>query len=1176
MISAFAASADSFWNRLQPDQTVARFRVVNLYEGAGGEVTGGRFVSEKFGFVVDLLGIESVPQAFFWIRTPPTSDKGEPHTCEHLLLGKGNRGRYVSVLEDVSLGSSSAYTGQLRTCYHFNTLAGEDTFCRLFEAKLMALLHPDFTDEEIRREVCHVGVETDPATGELFLEEKGTVYTEMVSSFEKPWYYHSSAMWDLVYGDGHQISNVSGGSPDGLRALTADDLRRFHRETHQLDNMGTIVALPSTIHPQSFLQWLDGALDRCQAAPAQPGARAIGSYELPPGRPKPVGTVRMVSFPTDDPDDPGSVHYCWPGQLELDGFDRFLLGLFVDALASGHSSRLYKLFVDSTTRSVDLGVKEVWGWTPDYPGSPVWIGLDGLDPQSVTHQTVEESRALILQEIDRICRFEDGSEELLAFNRDVLSRLARDHKACREHLDSPPMFGHRGGPAGWWVSHLEILERVDGFRKSLVLKDYHRHASEMLESGSNVWTALVNRWRLRDTPPYAVGSAPDPALLENMRRDKQARLEACATSLCARYGTASAQEAIARYQEEFDSATAELDAVASGVELPSFTLDPPSTLDDHLNYEVGSLPGGVPLVASTFPHMTSSTIGVAFRLDVVPESLLVYVPLLPDVLTSVGVIKDGDVVRYDEMEKRLREEVLRYGARFDHGYDARRIELILEGTGGDAKELRNVLEWMQASLYSPNLGSGNLSRINDVIEQRLLSLRNTTRHAEEAWVDGPTEGYRFQANPLFLTTGCFLTVTHQMQRLRFLFADAGGEAEGAEITAFLDSLGVRGARRDREALEALLASAEWAVGDGRSADADNGFSAISHTDTGRCNAKLIVTALKASMGDIPDASLEEDWQYLCGQIKADLLRPPSEALAGMRDVLDLLLRSDNARMYLVSNAQDRVATLGHIEHLVRLLDAQHVSQRQPYDGRRRIVERLRERELGADDPLYVGLVHEGTSNGVLLHSAKYAAAPYDTSNAAVLDYLSGRLLGGGGPQSLFMKTWSAGLAYSNGFSVDEARGRVSYYAERCPDVAQTMSFVVNELRRADDAPELADYAVAQAFRRTRAAARYESRGRAMAADLVDGCTPERVAAFRSRILEIRDAKGLYENLRARMEQVYGRVLVGYGPPLSESAEGCFFLIGPESQFRSYEAYVAASEGSQPVYRLYPRDFWLVP
>ena len=65
-----------------------------------------------------------MPQAFIWVNSYPTSDMGEPHTQEHLLLGKGNKGRAVAGQQVMSLVRSSAFTMQERTCYHFNTSAG--------------------------------------------------------------------------------------------------------------------------------------------------------------------------------------------------------------------------------------------------------------------------------------------------------------------------------------------------------------------------------------------------------------------------------------------------------------------------------------------------------------------------------------------------------------------------------------------------------------------------------------------------------------------------------------------------------------------------------------------------------------------------------------------------------------------------------------------------------------------------------------------------------------------------------------------------------------------------------------------------------------------------------------------------------------------------------------------
>ncbi len=68
---------------------------------------------------------------------------------------------------------------------------------------------------------------------------------------------------------------------------------------------------------------------------------------------------------------------------------------------------------------------------------------------------------------------------------------------------------------------------------------------------------------------------------------------------------------------------------------------------------------------------------------------------------------------------------------------------------------------------------------------------------------------------------------------------------------------------------------------------------------------------------------------------------------------------------------------------------------------------------------------------------------------------------------------------------------------------------------------------------------------------------------------------LFEELKSRMEMTYGQVLIGYGPQLSDSENGNFFLIGPESQFESLENYIESTEGKETVYRLYPRDYWLL-
>jgi len=255
------------------------------------------------------------------------------------------------------------------------------------------------------------------------------------------------------------------------------------------------------------------------------------------------------------------------------------------------------------------------------------------------------------------------------------------------------------------------------------------------------------------------------------------------------------------------------------------------------------------------------------------------------------------------------------------------------------------------------------------------------------------------------------------------------------------------------------------------------------------------------------------------------------------------------------------------------LDSQNKSVRIKYAEDPRVIEKLESREGDIKTPVYVGLVNNNTNNGVMMFTASNAES-LDTSTESVLRYLAGNLYGGGGGHGLFMKTWAAGLAYSNGYGMGFLSGNASYYAERCPDIAETMRFVVEILRNAQKDPRLGDYAIAQAFRMSRAPSQYESRGASMAEDIEDGYLPDKVRAYREKVMELRSNKDLIDKLYEKMPDAYGSVLIGYGKPLSESKGASFFIIGPDKQFQLLEDYVGKVESPQKVYKLYPRDFWL--
>ncbi|MFH0765138.1 MAG: insulinase family protein, partial [Calditrichota bacterium] len=883
----------------------------------------------------------------------------------------------------------------------------------------------------------------------------------------------------------------------------------------------------------------------------------MSAFDFPPPQPQaPPGTTIITGYPSEDPDDNSEILLSWPAQLNLTPQDKILLDLFLGSFANGQTSRLYNRLIDSQTRGLETGADWVGASVSDYLGNPIRVNLEGVDSRRLSEGLIDSLRQIIHQELETIIHWENDNTELKQFNADALSRLEAQQKWLGQFLNKPPMFGFRDGYAGAWFNILERLEKIGGFQRSLVLKDELNHLREQLQNGGNIWREPIAKWKLLEVQPYAAAIKPDPSLVQKAVLDKEQRLTNKVNELEKLYGTSSKQKAIASYKQEFDAATVELES-RPGLPLPGFVQDPPLTLDHLLHFETLDLPGGVPLVASNFDNMTSSTLGLAFDLRVLPESLWVYIPLLPAVLSEIGVIKAGDTISFSEMELRLRQETLSYAAYYSANPITGRVELVLRGSAAGEAELHNLLGWMEASLHSPLLETDNLPHLIDRVDRASNWTRNRMKGSEEDWVDSPAEAWRHQDDARFMATNCFLTQAHYLQRLRWRLTDGGEEINQAQWDQFFRYLEKAGKSGNRKKILKKLDDA----------------SHLPKIEFARRIAEQIKDDLRASLSDIPDESLTGDWFFLCRQIKSDLHAKPERALAEMKQALGQILRTGGMRAFIISNPHDRAAVAEELNRLVSSLPAGKPRAIYIPSPVQNIKQRLLERNPKAAHPVYVGLVNPDTRNGVLIFSAK-DSSPWDTSRSALLNTLSGNLFAGGGSHSLFTRTWEAGLAYSNGFRYRSYSGWMQYYAERCPDVAETMRFVVDVLRASLRDSSLVEYAVALCFGLDRSASPDEQRGESMAADLADGFTPDRVAAFRRAVLALRNEPGLWEELLGRMEKVYGMVLIGYGPDLDQVWGGSYFSIGPDSQFIKLERLIASAERPQPVFRLYPRDFWL--
>ncbi|NQV13820.1 hypothetical protein HQ531_00070 [bacterium] len=1133
------------------NERIADFSVEALYETGSEEVLGARFRHISSGFVLDFLRIQSVPQAFMWVNTHPVSDQGEPHTLEHLLLGKGNQGRYVASLENMSLGNSSAFTMQLRTCYHFNTAAGSEVFFNLFEAKLNAMLNPNFSDEEIRREVRNMGISADPVSEELFLEEKGTVYNEMVSSFDRPYSDLYFKLNKAMYGDKHPVSYSAGGFPANIRTMIPEDIRKFHSDTHHLNNMGCVVAIPDELDLQTCLDKFSTILASVEKE-VLPGLHPDDvNSNLPLPEILEPGKLLHTSFPNENPDEPGVLLFSWPASLSLSPEDGLLLDLFLQNLGRGQTSNLYKKFIDTKTRVIETGSTGTYAYRSDDIGSPVLVGLQNISRESGSPVMMDSIRSIIIKEIKDIADFADGSPELLSFNERIQGRILETRKFLDDFLNSPPRFGYRSIGSNW-MDHLTDLHRQGGFRRSLVLKSRLEQAEIIAASSKNHWSKMIEDWQLLTQIPYGISTLPDPAYQDNARNERTARIKEFTLKLQQKYNTKSEAQALEQYQKEYAANTDQMEQDAGKIDMPGFIDNPPLSLDETLQYTVESMPGGGRMVYSRFDNLSGATVGLAFNMYVVPESELLYAPILPLLLTQIGTEINGEKLTFEEMQEKQRREILRLDVHFDSNIKTERVELVVEGAGSNLSETQRALEWMEAVITAPDISISNLSRINDVIDQALANSRNRIRGSEESWVNNPADAFRTQHNPLYLSASSFLTQSHAFQRIRWQLKTANAE-ELMAFHAWVESTSVLGAR-GRLYLEKWL-------------EEDNNAEGGSHD--------LIRSAIKdlgSALSDIPDENLAQDWKVFCQQLESDLTLSPDIVLERLQEQLALITHQDNARGYLISNAEHHDNLSPLLNSLCARLNAAPSNQ-YTYDNELNINRRLMDRYPDLKSARFVGFVNNNSSSGVHINNAPLTDVE-DVDKEQLLNFLSAKLYGGGGAHSMFMKTWGAGLAYSNGLGSNERGGYVSYYAERCPDLAQTMQFVINELEDAAYDSSLGEYAVAQAFSRNRSGGRFEDRGRAMAADLADGLTPEKVAAFRKRIIELGKQDDLYELLRERMENTYGKILPGYGPLGMDTPGATYFHIAPERLLDSYEKYLRSVEGDVQLIRLYPRDFWL--
>ncbi len=1115
---------------LKQGQVIGSYTAQAVYLDPAGKPKGARFKHER-GTVVDVLFFDSVPQVSVSFRAPPDDERGAPHTMEHLLFGKGAAGRRLKTLMPMRMGQHTAGTESDQTYFQFSSAAGPAEFYELLNVFLDSLVRPDFTDEEIRREVAHtVAVEE---SGRLKLEEAGTVYTEMVSRMEQP----ASILWDqigrMLYGPHHPLARNQGGEPDEIWKLSPTDIRAFHAAHYHLNaGMKIVAALPTDWSAADFLARLDETMRR-----VEPQASILVPAGLPPFEPLAERAIRIGSFPSQDLSTPQNVIMGWPPVRTLGVEDKVRLDLALDLLAADQSFLSRDILDEGASKFAPGGASMSLG-AQALPASYVWLQVSGLPISSLTLKRLGLLRDVVEERVLWMHDLRPGSPSLAELAEKARSRIRSRRRAGLKSMEGPPRFGERSSDAAWQRS-LDQLAVEPGFAKPLGEDAALDGLLKEVEASRNPWAAALERAGMLQ-PPYVSAVLPDASLLERQKQRKDERLQVRAREFMSAYGLPEPQ-ALERYRTEVASGTAAIDALERAEPRPSFLREPPLELD-RIDWSEGHLPSGPRLVSTRF-ETPFTHISVAFDLSGVAEKDRELLPILASAIRGVGVVTaSGEKLDAWKSYEKVLADI--QGAEVNVSADTRgdRAELAFTAHASSAAEIAGAIGWLENYILRPDLSVQSREGLKSSLVGMIQSRRTVFQGDEESWVDNAAAAYRYQDRPLYMHTSSPFTVLRDLNRLRWRLE----EPSLAEFTVI---------RATAAAALAAVDGADRATALKRLNNVNGEFGEY----------------LRWELSHMPDDSWRRDLRRLIADYLDDLGRS-QETIRRLQALISQILVRAGARVHVNGTARN-------IELAARQVDALLVrlpqgKRSEPPRRHSLVLDRLRERFPGILRPVHVALVNDSGKTGAISVSAPgsdYRARRRED----LLDALALGVLAGGGGHSLYMRTWSAGLAYGNGISQSFSTGKALYYADKCPDPVQTLRFVDDIASSFDlDNPSLLEYSLADAFDGYRASQDISTRGTALADDLEVGDRPEVVHAFKTALLRLAREPGTLAAVRARFHQALGRVLVGLpGGRVSSSPAAAAFFVGPETLIGRYETFVRERGEATRVIRLYPRDFW---
>src|SRR5947209_337547 len=1148
LVKADTVSQQNHLSRLKLGQVTAGFRIEHLYIDERGQAIGAKFVHVRTSAPIFLLQTETVPKAFIWVDTPDRSDLGGPHALEHLLAGKGTRGRYVTLLTEMRLSETRAGTARDFTFYSFSSGTGLEGFFEQLHAWLNALFRADFSDAEAERELYHFGVSVDSAN-QLALVEQGSVYDENQPDQSAEAYYFE--LNKRLLGSSNPFAWDIRGNPDSMRDVSPQDIRRFYQEHYRLGpTTGFIFTLNPRERVPDFLERISREFD----AFAVPSAANQSSSDSDPKYPIQSSDDRSIGiypFPSGTETNAAAIRFGWRPLKTESTTQLKLLQLLFQGLAADQSSLLYKALVDSKAREFDSGARKVdydvfLYNSPRYPFEQ--IEVSGIPGNRMSVEQIEKIRNVILDNIRQLSDYPDQSSALRSFNDLILSHAKSRRRTEIIWIKTPPQFGIDLSME--WKQHLNALEMDRSFTLSLAEEPTWNSVELELHSGKNIWRELISTFHLLDTP-VATASKPSPEVMRSFEAARQQRIQAKIAFLRQHYHVSTDQEALANFKAEETVKTREIDAIQSKVPRPRFANNPPLTPDDDIHYKQFQLEG-VPVVASLFDRPPTIDIGLSFDLHNVPRKYYKYLPILPRCFDSIGLHYGEQVVSYSELLKQIQEKTLNWSVGYDENAASGRADLVFRTSAADTRDFKIVLNLLGDILHHSACDLSSVERLRDLVNQR-LAVDESFKNDEFRMLQNTAYSFLNQRDPLFQAVYSTFTRSHWDERLKWKLHDPVDAHRINELKRFATNL-----LSQAPEISAAEISRQLERSDPTSLQ------------------KELLEYWQRNISSFPDGELTRGLQQLTSEVQEDLIKGPKQTVSEIQELQTIVL-SRNALYIDLTTDQEALHTIE--DELIPFVKTLPVV---PFQGEKQtrtstnypIMKRISERYgvSNIDFPWYVGLLSPNAVNGDLLFYAALSGYA-DLDRPSLIKILSSKIFAENGPQSFFIKTREVGLAYAIWLTSSPEFKLLWDYADRSPDIPQLITLlnaVAEDTSNLNDSFIL-DYALRQTFSVPRTVYTPSVRGIAIAQDLRDGNDPHTIRKIGRAILKLRHDPSLFSELtRAAVPSICGILLESKCMEQQKSSHSIFFFVGSSKTLSDIGTHLSVPR----LLRLSPSDYWL--